>query len=235
MSTETPWPTPQPPAAEEAAPQARRWAKASGDLGAFAVIALLDAVCALAVGAIWRGAAPAVRAVVDKSAAYYAAPEGKTFVGRDGWFALLACCAGVLLALVAFIRYRRGPSTGAAVALAAGGIGGAYLAAWFGGYLGPGHGSIPRAAHGLADGTAFDLPVQLRATGVIWLWPAVAVGLFFFLMLVFGPVDDEPEQLYPAWDDAPPPPRPFADPELYQPPRRPDQSPDAPAAPPPSA
>jgi hypothetical protein len=40
---------------------------------------------------------------------------------------------------------------------------------------------------GVADGGTFDLPLALRATGVVWLWPAVASGLFFFLVLLFGP------------------------------------------------
>ncbi len=212
MSTETPWPTPLPSphsGGEPQIPLARR-TEVRHDVAAFAVVAGAGVVLSFAVGALWRTFAPAVLGVVSQGGVYYSAPEGKTFVARDGWFALFACLAAILLALLAFLRYRRGGSVGAAVALAAGGIGGGYLAAWFGAIIGPGEGSITRAAHGVANGATFDLPMSVRAVGVIWLWPAVAAGLFFFLILLFGPSEPEPEQpFFPGWGaelgDVPPP------------------------------
>jgi len=202
MSTETPWPTPLPsPHSDEDSqlPFLRR-PEARVDAAAFAVIAGASVALSFGVGALWRALTPAVQGVVNQGGVYYAAPEGETFVARDGWFALFACIAAILLALFAFLRYRRSGSVGAAIALAAGGIGGGYLAAWFGAMIGPGGGSILQAAHGVANGATFDLPMSIRAIGVIWLWPAVAAGLFFFLILLFGPSDPEPEQqLYPIW------------------------------------
>jgi hypothetical protein len=202
MSTETPWSTPLPSPHSDDDSQLPLPSRpvTRDDATALAVIGGASAALALAVGALWRSFAPAVLGIVNQGGVYYAAPEGKTFIARDGWFAGFACVAAILLALLAFLRYRRGGSVGAATALAAGGIGGGYLAAWFGAVIGPGGGSIPRAAHGVANGATFALPMTVRAIGVIWLWPAVAAGLFFFLMLLFGPSDPEPEQaLFPGW------------------------------------
>ncbi|HEU5354049.1 MAG TPA: hypothetical protein VFU65_06290 [Actinocrinis sp.] len=203
MSTETPWSTPLPSPHSNEDPQLPflRRPEARDDATALAVVAVASVALSFGVGALWRSLTPAVQGVVNQGGVYYAAPEGETFVARDGWFALFACLAAILLALFAFLRYRRGGSVGAAIALAGGGIGGGYLAAWFGAQIGPGGGSILQAAHGVANGATFALPMSVRAIGVIWLWPAVAAGVFFFLMLLFGPSDPEPEHLqFPGWE-----------------------------------
>jgi hypothetical protein len=160
------------------------------------------------VGLAWRYLAPMVQGVVSitdgQRSAFYADPETKGFVGQDGTFAICGVVAGLLLAVAAFLWFRiRGP-IGAAVALGGGGIGAAYLARWFGGWLGPGGGSIVASAQNVPNNGTFDLPLRLSATGVMWLWPAFAVGLYFLLMLVFGPNDPEPdreEYSFPQWAD----------------------------------
>lgn len=216
MSTETPWPTPLPSPHQDdnqpppARPDRPAWL---ADAVAFAVVAAAGLVAAFPVGALWRSTAPKVLALVSQGNVYYAAPETKTFVARDGWFALYACIAAILLALFAFLRYRRGAGIGAALGLAIGGIAGGYLATWFGKEIGPGHGSISEAAQAAANGANFNLPLMVRATGVIWLWPAVAAGLFFLIMLLFGPSDPEHGlEPFTGWGD--------------------DESPDAPPEPP---
>jgi hypothetical protein len=204
MSTDTPWATPVPsPGPDDGSlPKRPRRASVGEDAIAFAVVTAAGVLLAFGVGALWRAFAPAVLAVVEQGGVYYAAPEGKTFIARDGWFAAFACLAAVLLALFAFLRHRRVGGLGAALALAVGGIAGGYLAAWFAAVVGPGGGSIPAAAHGVPDGSSFELPMSLRATGVIWLWPAVAVGLFFFLMLLFGPAEPEHDAPgFPGWGE----------------------------------
>jgi hypothetical protein len=206
MSTETPWPTPLPSPHPDDLPQRAPRTVPYQDLVSCGVLVAASLVAALAVGALWRASAPAVVGVVNQGAAYYAQPEGKTFVARDGWFALYACIAAVLLAVFAFLRFRKERGVRAAVGLGVGGIAGGYLASWFGKFVGPGHGSISQVVHGLADGKTFNLPLTVRATGVIWLWPAVAAGLFFFLFLLFGPSEPEPdEQLFPVWGAQPEP------------------------------
>lgn len=205
MSTEMPWQTPLPPTHQDenpqgiARPRRREWV---ADAVAFAVVAGAGVVAAFPVGALWRSTAPAVLGVVSQGNVYLSAPESKTYVARDGWFALYACIAAVLLALFAFVVFRRRASIGAALALAAGGFAGGYLATWFGKVIGPGGGSMQQAAQSVSSGTNFGLPLYVRATGVVWLWPAVAVGLFFFLMLLFGPSDPEREPTaFPGWGE----------------------------------
>jgi hypothetical protein len=177
--------------AAPAAASPRFLGRVPGDVRAFLGVGIAGVAMGVVVGALWRWISPAIQGVISQGSAYYAAPEGKTFIAQDGWFALLALCAGVLLAVAAFVRCRATGSLGAILGLGAGGVGGGYLAAWFGTYIGPGHGSIQRAVQGVTENATFDLPMQLRSTGVIWLWPAAAAGLYFFLMLLFGP-DDPP-------------------------------------------
>lgn len=172
------------------------------------VLGVASLVVGVLVGAVWRALAPVVTGMVSISggqkSAFLVNPETKGFVGQDGTFAICAVVAGVLLALTAFAWFRRRGPVGAALALAGSGIGAAYFASWFGGWLGPGHGSIVSAAQNVPNNGTFDLPLQLGATGVMWLWPAVAVGLYFLLMLVFGPTDPDPadeQHAFPQWAD----------------------------------
>jgi hypothetical protein len=198
MSTDNPWPTPL-PSAPEPAPGERVRPDLRDDIRACAATTLMGVVSAFAVGALWRWISPPVTGVYSQHVAFYAAPESKTFIARDGWFALFACIAAVLLAVFAFVRHRGRGSAGASVGLALGGLGASYLASWFGAIIGPGRGSAARVVANLADGAVFDLPLTVRATGVIWLWPAVAVGLFFFLMLLFGPPDQPRASGFAGW------------------------------------
>ncbi len=171
------------------------------------VISALSLALGLIVGVVWRYLAPPVQGIISVSggqkAVYYEDPETKGFVGQDGSFAVCAVVAGVLLALAAFFWFRHRAPIGVALALGGAGIGASYLGAWFGVWLGPGRGSVVASANGIPVNAVFDLPLQIGATGVIWLWPAVAVGLYFLLMLVFGPSDPEPGQHYefPQWAD----------------------------------
>ncbi len=205
MSTETPWPTPLPsPQHDENPPHSVHllWRALRSDAIALAVVGAASVAAGFPVGALWRWSAPAVLGVVNQGLVYPAAPESETAVARDGWFVLYACVAAVLLALFAFLRYRREAGMGAALGLVAGGIAGGYLAAWFGHVIGPGHGSLVRAAQAAANGTSFELPLSVRAVGAVWLWPAVAAGLFFFLMLLFGPAQPELEhEPFPTWGE----------------------------------
>jgi hypothetical protein len=176
-------------------------------LGAL-VISALSLVAGVLVAVAWRYLAPAVQGVITVSdgqkSAYYENPETKGFVGQDGTFAVCAVVAGVGLALTAFLWFRRRAPIGAALALGGAGIGASYLAAWFGVWLGPGHGSVLASLANVPANSVFDLPLKISATGVIWLWPAVAVGLYFLLMLVFGPADPEPAEPahdFPQWAD----------------------------------
>jgi hypothetical protein len=167
------------------------------------LLGVLSMVAGLAVAVVWREVAPLVQGVVSISngqkSAYYEDPETKGFVGQDGTFGICAAAAAVILAVIAFIWFRKRGPVGAALALGGAGLGAAYFASWFGVWLGPGHGSIVASAQNVGNNQLFNLPMQLSATGVIWLWPAIAVGLYLLLMLVFGPNDPDPEQEFPGF------------------------------------
>jgi hypothetical protein len=176
-----------------------------GDAWGALIIGALTMVFGVLVAVIWRAVAPLVQGVVSVSngqkSAYYTNPETKGFVGQDGTFGVCACAAAIVLAVVAFVWFRRRGPIGAALGLGGAGIGAAYFAAWFGTRLGPGAGSVLAAAKNVPNNGTFDLPLRIGATGVIWLWPVVAVGLYFLLMLVFGPADPEPQEQFPQWAD----------------------------------
>ncbi|HET9172814.1 MAG TPA: hypothetical protein VFN97_25530 [Actinospica sp.] len=170
------------------------------------VLGALSMVAGVLVAVVWRAVAPRVQGVVSISngqkSAFYANPETKGFVGQDGTFGICAVVAALVLAVLAFLLFRRRGPVGSAVALAGAGIGASYFAAWFGTRLGPGKGSIAAAAQNVPNNGTFDLPLQISAVGVIWLWPAVAVGLYFLLMLIFGPTDPEAAaEEFPQWAD----------------------------------
>jgi len=186
------------------------------------LLGVLSMVAGLVVAVVWREVAPMVQGVVSISdgqkSAYYENPETKGFVGQDGTFGICGAVAAVLLALIAFNWFRKRGPVGAGLALGGAGLGAAYFASWFGTWLGPGHGSIVASAQNVGNNGLFNLPLQLSATGVIWLWPAIAVGLYFLLMLVFGPSDPDPDEAYPAFPQ-------WADPvDLTAPGPVPDQS-----------
>jgi hypothetical protein len=201
MNTESPWAI-QPPAPADpddaGSPLPLRIRK---DAVAAVAVAAFGAALGLAVGALWEKTAPPVQAVLSQGSAYLAAPEGKSMIALDGWFAGFAAIAAVLTALAAFLFFRRDGAMGAALGLAGGGIGGAYLATWFGARLGPGRGSILASVHGVPNGGTFNLPYIVRAMGVVWLWPVIALALYLLLMLVFGPSDPVPAEVPVASDD----------------------------------
>jgi hypothetical protein len=172
------------------------------------LLGLASLLAGVLVAVVWRYTAPMAVGLVSVSggqrSAYYEDPETKAFVGQDGTFAICAAVAAVLLAVAAFVWFRRRGPVGAALALAGAGIGAAYLASWIGTRLGPGRGSIVAAAQNVPNNGTFDLPLSIGATGVMWLWPAIAVGLYFLLMLVFGPSDPDPaeeQHAFPQWAD----------------------------------
>jgi hypothetical protein len=181
-----------------------------GEVVSALVVGVASLIAGVVVGVVWRYLAPMVQGVVSiadgQKSAFYENPETKGFVGQDGTFAICGAVAAVLLAVAAFLWLRERGPVGVALALGGGGIGAGYLAAWFGTWLGPGRGSIVAAAQNVPNNGLFNLPLQLSATGVIWLWPAIAVGLYFLLMLVFGPNDPDPgqageEYTFPQWAD----------------------------------
>lgn len=97
-------------------------------------------------------------------------------IAADGWFAVTALVAGILVALVVYLRTRPGRVV-PLLALAVGGGLGAVVAWRTGVLLGPA--AAESRAKGLAVGTRFDGPLELSALGVLLAWPMGAVITYF--------------------------------------------------------
>jgi len=149
-------------------------------LAALGVVVLSLAV-GVAVAYGWLAFAPKLELVVRGDTAVPVGLEGEALVGLDGTFAMLAAGAGVLCAVIAFLWQRR-RSIGVVIGLAAGGAAAAQLAAYLGGLIGPAALSMHR---GDPDGAVFTHPLELRATGVILLWPIAALLVYLALTLLF--------------------------------------------------
>ncbi|MCI0688755.1 MAG: hypothetical protein L0Y54_16190 [Sporichthyaceae bacterium] len=173
--------------------QSAYWARppllTRADLSAALIVTAMSLVSGVAAGFAWHAFAPKIEMVVRGDSAIPAQPEGEALIGVDGRFGLIAAGAGVLGAIVAFLWFRR-RSIGVVCALLAAGYLAARLAAYVGGWLGP----DALSTHlGEPDGTRFLLPLQLRATGVMLLWPIAALLVYLALTLLFDRDDRPPE------------------------------------------
>src|SRR5262245_48684637 len=105
------------------------------DLWAALVVLVLSAGLGVAAGFIWTVVAPKLELEVRGDAAIPVRPEGEALIGIDGTFALIAIGGGVLCAIIAYVRLRRG--IGVVCALVAGGALAAWLASHVGRWAGP--------------------------------------------------------------------------------------------------
>jgi hypothetical protein len=83
-----------------------------------------------------------------------------------------------VLTLVMFTRHRHLPVT-ALTGLVAGGVVGSLVAWRLGALLRPG--ALAPRVEDAADGPQLALPLDLEATGVLLVWPVVAVGIVLVL------------------------------------------------------
>lgn len=146
----------------------------------FAAVARLALVCAaigVPVAVAWWWLTPPVRYAVRADGVYLANTLREPAVAADGWFAVCALVAGVLLGFLVALVGRGGDRLAQLLGLTAGGAIGAVVAWRLGVLLGPD--TVPTEASVLAEGTRFDGPLQLRALGVLLLWPMAAVIVFF--------------------------------------------------------
>jgi hypothetical protein len=165
-----------------------------------ALTALVVAVCGVVLGLLWLWLAPRIPLVSDGKAVYLKDSEGEQAVGADGTFVLLGLGLGVLTALIAFWRCRRG-GIGIVLGLAVGGVLGSLLAWRVGVWLGPTQDIVAHAKQAGAK-KVFDGPLALQAKGALLVWPIAATLAHLGLTTAFGPRDPEPTQ---PWDTLPPP------------------------------
>lgn len=123
-------------------------------------------------GVLWRALAPQFSVEVIAGQLQPAGPVGESRFGADAWFAAMGIVAGALIALAMFTRHRHRPvETIAALALA--GLVGSVVAWRVGLLLGPE--PVPAELEEVADGTSFEFPLALGATGVLLAWPIASL------------------------------------------------------------
>lgn len=158
-------------------------------LGRGALIAVLVALCGVALGLLWLWLSPRVPMVSDGQAVYLKDTEGEEAIGGDGMFVLIALALGALTAAAVFWRFRRG-GVAVVLGLAVGGALASVIGWKLGVWLGP-----PRdiVAHAKAVGpkVVFDGPLELRAKSAFVAWPAAAMVVHLALTYAFGPRDPE--------------------------------------------
>ncbi|HEV2636884.1 MAG TPA: hypothetical protein VGX23_17155 [Actinocrinis sp.] len=210
---------------------------AAMDVVALLSTAAISVLLSVPVAWIWVQLAPAVQGVVIPGNLDYAAPESEGPIGQDVTLGIICLVVGLLAAAAAFLVFRRKGTVGAVLGLAGGGLGGGYLAAELAGWFGPGHGrSLQQMIVGLPADKVIDLPLHLRATGVLWFWPVAAIALYLLLVVLFGPVEPQPADPQawpdPAGQEWPRPGRYAGPPVAYHPPgTAPEAGPQPPQAP----
>ncbi|SEN68732.1 hypothetical protein SAMN05216267_1008113 [Actinacidiphila rubida] len=169
-----------------------------------ALIALLVAVCGVALGLLWLWLAPRIPMVSDGQAVYLKDTEGEEAIGADGTFALIAAGLGAVTAALVFWRWRRG-GVSVVAGLAVGGLLASVIGWRIGVWLGP---PTDIVAHAKAVGPkkVFDGPLELRAKSALVAWAAAGMLVHLCLTSAFGPRDPEPTPAPPHWAPPPPPP-----------------------------
>lgn len=128
-------------------------------------------------GLAWWLLAPQLRLRLSGGGAFLVGGEAnEAAVATDGWFAVCGAVAGAVVALVVVLR-RRAHDVGELVALVVGGLLGSVVAWKVGGWLGPD--AVAAQARSLRDGAVVTAPLQVRATGVLLVWPLVSVIVYF--------------------------------------------------------
>lgn len=133
------------------------------------------------VGLLWWLLAPTFAVEVIAGELRPIGPVGENRFGADAWFTILSCIAGVLVALVMFLRHLRRPVV-TVCALAAAGLAGSAVGWRLGVLLGPE--PIAGALEDITDGTRIDFPLDLGATGLLFGWPIAAVATVAVICLL---------------------------------------------------
>ncbi|WP_439674753.1 hypothetical protein [Embleya sp. MST-111070] len=175
------------------------WRRYRTDVLAFAAVVATCLVVGAIVGVVWEQITPRVPLMATKEGVFQVSPETETSIALDGWFAVCGVVAGIVLAPLAFWRFRR-QGVATALALTVGGIAGAYLAFKVGVALGPD--GIADEVRRVGLGKRFDQELDLKAKGVLLLWPIASMVIFLGLSAGFAPAERR-ETFQGPWPWAP--------------------------------
>ncbi len=173
------------PAAEPAEDGSRSW---PGPLE-IGLVLLACAVAGVVVGVVWELLTPLPQFRVSGDRILTDGGDGETDVAADGWFAVCAGVAGVVSAVVAFLRVREARIS-ALAALSLGGLLASVVAWRVGVAVGPD--SVRAGAAGLSDGESFSGPLDLSALGVLVTGPLTSVITYFALAAGLDPRRSRP-------------------------------------------
>ncbi|MCZ7413751.1 MULTISPECIES: hypothetical protein [unclassified Streptomyces] len=155
----------------------------------------------LLLGLLWWWLAPTVGYISDGRNAFLRNSESEASFGVQGTFVLLAIGVGVLCGALAFVLRRRG-GVGMVLGLASGATLGSWVAAWFGGLLGP-DGDLDARAVEAGRGGVFDGPLELSSWTLLLLWPLAALTTQLLLLAALGPREPQPLPVPQGWGQPP--------------------------------
>lgn len=145
------------------------------------VLAAVLVVAALAVlgvlgGVVWHLVAPRTELIFDGGVANFVGPAPAQPVAADGWFAVIALVSGIVTGSLtqAFLsRQMPGAVVGLAVGAALASVLMWRVGHWFGAA------AYIAAVHAVQDGQHLYAPLDVRAKGVLVLWPLAATLTVF--------------------------------------------------------
>ena len=145
------------------------------DLRPAVIAALAVAALGVPLGVLWAVLGPRAEVVVTADGAVLAGHQQEVFFAGEGTFLLIGLVAGSTLGAALYL-WRRGRGPWMAVGLAAGSLAGAYVAWRTGHHIGLS--TYNRLVQHGTLGERFLRPVDLRAAGVLFVQPLVAVIVY---------------------------------------------------------
>ena len=158
--------------------RANFWASFGADLRVGLIVFAVVVFLGLPAGLGWEALSPTAEVVSRPEGVFYTNPEGSDFIAADGWFAVIGAVTGLICSAAAFFRYRR-HGVAAVLALAVGGVLASLLAWRLGHLLGPD--DLEAGAAAARSGVPFSGPLDLRAHGVLLVWPLASTTVFLAL------------------------------------------------------
>ena len=134
-------------------------------------LVVIGAALGVIAGFGWLRIAPRPMLEIRADGVYYLDGQQQVIIGQDAWFVVIMAVTGVLLGLMAYLRWRRsGPAfvVGAAVAAGVAGAVAWRLGVWLG------RSELDSIVGTIADGTSSLGSLKLRAYGALFVAPIAA-------------------------------------------------------------